>query len=121
MLEIYPEVDGIVACNDIVAISAYKVLHQKGIQVPKQIQLIGYDNIRLAELVTPELTTVAQPIERIGVKAVELLLQKEEKEKEYIYMHGTPEDRFFPHRLRAGDVYSVRGSQSGELQGRPCH
>jgi len=84
MLEIYPEVDGIVACNDIVAISAYKVLHQKGIQVPKQIQLIGYDNIRLAELVTPELTTVAQPIERIGVKAVELLLQKEEKEKEYI-------------------------------------
>jgi len=85
MLEIYPEADGIVACNDMVAISAYKVLHQKGIRVPQQIQIIGYDNIQLAELVTPALTTIGQSIERIGVKAVELLLQKDEtKEKEYI-------------------------------------
>lgn len=85
MLETYPEADGIVACNDMVAISAYKVLHQKGISVPEQIQLIGYDNIQLAKLVTPALTTIAQPIERIGVKAVELLLQKgDTKEKEHI-------------------------------------
>lgn len=85
MIEKYPDMDGIVACNDIVAISAYKVLHQKGIEVPGQIQIIGYDNIRLAELMTPELTTIAQPIEQIGKMAVELVVQHEEKdEKEYI-------------------------------------
>lgn len=85
MLEKYPDADGIVACNDIVAISAYKVLHQKGIEVPGQIQIIGYDNIQLTQLMTPELTTIAQPIEKLGIKAVELLLQKEEyEEKEYI-------------------------------------
>ena len=85
MLKTYPDADGIVACNDMVAISAYKVLHQNGIKVPEQIQVIGYDNIQLAELVTPALTTIAQPIEEIGRKAVELVLQHEETdEKEYI-------------------------------------
>ncbi len=85
LLQTYPEVDGIVACNDMVAISAYKILHQKGIKVPEQIQIIGYDNIQLARLMTPELTTVAQPIEELGVKAVQLLLQHNEtNEKEYI-------------------------------------
>lgn len=85
MIKKYPDMDGIVACNDIVAISAYKVLHQKGIEVPGQIQIIGYDNIRLAELMTPELTTIAQPIEQIGKMAVELVVKHEEKdEKEYI-------------------------------------
>ena len=85
MLEKYPDADGIVACNDLVAISAYKVLHQKGIEVPGRIQIIGYDNIQLTQLMTPELTTIAQPIEKLGVKAVELLLQKAGcEEKEYI-------------------------------------
>lgn len=85
MLEKYPDTDGIVACNDVVAISAYKVLHQKGIEVPGRIQIIGYDNIQLAELMTPELTTIAQPIEELGKKAVELVLQHNETdEKEYI-------------------------------------
>ncbi len=85
MLEAYPDTDGIVACNDMVAISAYKVLRQKGIDVPGQIQIVGYDNIQLARLVSPEITTIAQPIEQIGIKAVELVLQhKETDEKEYI-------------------------------------
>lgn len=85
LLKCYPETDGIVACNDMVAISAYKVLHQNGIKVPEQIQIIGYDNIELTKLMTPEITTVAQPIEQLGIKAVELVLQhKETDEKEYI-------------------------------------
>lgn len=74
----YPDVDGIVAANDMVAISIYKVLHKKGIRVPKQIQLIGYDNIYLSELMTPALTTVAQPIDEMGVKAVDLLIHRDE-------------------------------------------
>lgn len=85
MLEKYPEVDGIVACNDMVAISAYKILHQRGIEVPHQIQIIGYDNIQLTRFMTPEITTIAQPIEELGVKAVELVLQHNKTNvKEYI-------------------------------------
>ncbi len=86
LLNKYPKVDGIVACNDIVAISVYKVLHQKGIRVPQDIQLIGYDDINLASLVTPSLTTIAQPIEQIGIKAAELIINKDmPHEKEYVF------------------------------------
>lgn len=88
LLKTYPDVDGIIACNDMVAISIYKVLHKKKIKVPEQIQLIGFDGVYLSSLLTPELTTIAQPIEEIGKKAVELIIHKEESEigeNEYIF------------------------------------
>ena len=74
LLEKYPDVDGIVACNDMVALSAYKILHKHQIAVPDQVQLIGFDGIVLSSLMTPELTTIAQPIEEIGTKAAELII-----------------------------------------------
>lgn len=76
LLEQYPDTDGIVACNDMVAISAYKVLHKRGISVPDQIQIVGFDGIHLSGLLSPELTTVKQPIEEIGVKATELIVHR---------------------------------------------
>ena len=88
LLKQYPEVDGIIACNDMVAISVYKVLHQKKIAVPEEIQIIGYDNINLASLMTPELTTIAQPIEEIGKKAAEMIIDRKDgqkENKEYIF------------------------------------
>ena len=64
----------------------YKVLCRRNIRVPEDIQLIGYDNIALAHLMTPELTTVGQPIKKMGIKAVNMLLQKETQSyKEYIF------------------------------------
>lgn len=86
ILKRYKDVDGIIACNDMVAISAYKVLHKKGIRVPEDIQLIGFDDIALSKLMTPELTTISQPVEEIGAKAAELIILKDESEKqEYIF------------------------------------
>ncbi len=88
LLEKYPEVDGIIACNDMVAISVYKVLHKRGIKVPEQVQLIGFDDVQLARLLTPELTTIAQPIDEIGKKAAELIINKGEcnaDKQEYIF------------------------------------
>lgn len=86
LLSRYPNVDGIMACNDMVAISIYKVLHRKKIRVPEDIQIVGYDNIYLSSLVTPEITTVAQPIEKMGVKAARILIKKEGKQQlEYVF------------------------------------
>lgn len=77
----YPDVDGIIACNDIVAASIYKFLHSRRIAVPDQIQLIGYDDVNLARLISPELTTITQPIEALGVRATELVIESKEQEK----------------------------------------
>ena len=88
LLDQYPDVDGIIASNDMVAISIYKVLRKRNIAVPEQVQLIGYDDIELASLLTPALTTIHQSIKTIGKKAAELLIfdnNKEVVENNYIF------------------------------------
>ena len=77
LLETYPDVDGIIACNDVVALSTYKILHRKNISVPDQVQLIGFDDIMWANLFTPALTTISQPIHRIATRAMELIMDEE--------------------------------------------
>ena len=77
LLEHFPDVDGIIACNDIVAISTYKVLHKLNIPVPEKVQLIGFDDISFATLLSPELTTISQPVKEMAEKAVELIVNNE--------------------------------------------
>ena len=77
LLKKYPDVDGIIACNDVVALSTYKVLYRKGISVPDQVQLVGFDDIMWSSLFTPELTTIAQPIGEIAKRAAELIIDIE--------------------------------------------
>ena len=79
LLERYPKVDGILACNDIVAISTYKILHKRNIPVPDQIQLIGFDDIAFSSLISPELTTIHQPIDDLANLAMDLVLCQEER------------------------------------------
>ena len=77
LLEKFPDVDGIIACNDIVAISTYKVLHKRGIPVPRQIQLVGFDDVSMSSLISPELTTICQPLEAMAEKAISLIANRE--------------------------------------------
>lgn len=77
LLKKFPDVDGIIACNDIVAISTYKVLHKRNISVPDQVQLIGFDDISFSTLLSPELTTICQPVKDMAEKAVELIVNNE--------------------------------------------
>ena len=101
LLERFPDVDGIIACNDMVAISVYKVLHSKGIRVPEDVQLIGYDDIRLSVLMTPELTTIAQPVDKIGRKAAELIIRGDN--------HDNPKEFIFEAKLIQRDTTKLKG------------
>lgn len=88
LLQTYPDVDGIIACNDVVALSTYKILHRKNISVPDQVQLIGFDDIDWSSLFSPELTTISQPIQKMAEKAVELIIDNkdtDEKGVEIVY------------------------------------
>ncbi|GAX90744.1 LacI family DNA-binding transcriptional regulator [Effusibacillus lacus] len=76
LLEQHPDVDGIFAGNDLMAVGALKALHRLGIRVPDQIAVCGFDGIYLTEIMEPELTTVAQPIYEMGSLAAEILIQK---------------------------------------------
>ena len=75
LLREYPDVDGILACNDMVAIAAYKILLNKGLRVPEDVQLMGFDNIRFSRLFAPEFSTIIQPIREMGTLAVQVIVR----------------------------------------------
>jgi len=68
------------ASNDLMAIGAMKELQRNGIAIPRDISVVGFDDIPLARLVTPPLTTVAQPAYEMGVEAVNLIKKSIEGE-----------------------------------------
>lgn len=68
--------DGIFACTDWLAIGALKALRQNHIQVPHEVQVIGFDNISVGEHSYPTLTTVHQDKIKLGEMASEILLDR---------------------------------------------
>jgi DNA-binding LacI/PurR family transcriptional regulator/anti-anti-sigma regulatory factor len=66
--------DAIVASNDNMAIGAMDALRDRGTVVPRDVAVVGFDDLAEAPFVTPPLTTVRQPIYEQGKQAVEMLL-----------------------------------------------
>jgi LacI family transcriptional regulator len=81
LLERFPKVDGILAVSDMVALSLYRILHETGRRVPEDIMIVGYDNLELSSLMTPSLTTVAQPMEDIGRRSAKIIIDMVENNK----------------------------------------
>lgn len=63
-------------CNDLMAIGALRAAHESGVRVPDELSVVGFDDIELSAYTSPPLTTVAQPKERIGALAVDMLLER---------------------------------------------
>lgn len=71
-----PEPPTAVFCaNDLLALGAYKACAQAGVALPGDMSIVGCDDIEFAQLVTPELTTVAVPARELGARAARLLLR----------------------------------------------
>lgn len=64
------------ACSDSIAIGVYQTAWRHGLRIPQDISVIGYDNIALAEFLSPPLSTIHQPKNRLGKLAVETLLER---------------------------------------------
>jgi DNA-binding LacI/PurR family transcriptional regulator len=65
----------ILAANDLMAVGALRGLRRAGLQVPRDVSVVGCDDIALANLTDPQLTTIMIPRAKIGVVAVEAVLQ----------------------------------------------
>lgn len=87
--------------SDMMAIGAIKALRQVGRQVPQDVALVGFDDIPVASAIDPALTTVRQPIERIGSMAVEVLLS---------VLEGSSEEEASVHRIILPTELVVRAS-----------
>lgn len=71
-----PDITGLFAANDLVALGAIRASHDLGRPVPAAFSVVGYDDISLADQVLPRLTTVRQPLAEIGRRAIEVLCRR---------------------------------------------
>lgn len=68
--------DAVVACNDNIAVGAYRAFHDLGLKIPDDIAVASFNDISVAQFLNPPLTTIRLPSEEIGETAVELLLER---------------------------------------------
>jgi len=68
--------DAVFAVSDTLAAGAMAAIQQAGLRIPQDIAVVGFDGSELASMVSPPLTTLAQPSKEIGRRACELVLQK---------------------------------------------
>jgi DNA-binding LacI/PurR family transcriptional regulator len=64
----------IMCANDSMAIGAMKIVREAGLEIPKDMSIIGFDNIAVSSKVFPTLTTVGVPISEIAARSVEMVL-----------------------------------------------
>jgi LacI family repressor for deo operon, udp, cdd, tsx, nupC, and nupG len=74
LLQAHPDATAIYAHNDEMAMGAIETAKRRGLRVPLDLSVVGFDDIRFARCVDPPLTTVAQPMRAIGEGTVRLLL-----------------------------------------------
>lgn len=73
--------DAIFALSDTTAIQIIKELSLRGIRVPEDISIMGFDNTLMSEVYIPSITTVAQPQYEIGYEGTEILLEQMDKKE----------------------------------------
>lgn len=84
MLTLNYKVDGIFSANDVAAISAMQQLKRKGINVPRDIAVVGFSNETISAVIEPSLTTINQSGSEIGKRATELLISQITKGNENV-------------------------------------
>jgi DNA-binding LacI/PurR family transcriptional regulator len=108
--------------NDISAIGAVRAITDAGLRVPRDISVVGFDDIITAAFSQPSLTTVRQPLRQMGTRAAQVLLERiADSEKEWpaeIVME--PElivrESTGPAPGAAGRTFRVAGAVSGMEQ-----
>lgn len=76
LLQLEHRPSAVFACSDAIAVGAYQTAWRYGITIPNEMSIIGYDDILLAQFLTPPLTTIHQPKADLGKLAVETLLER---------------------------------------------
>lgn len=101
LLDRSPDLTAVFAASDEMAAGVLACCYQRGIRVPDDLSVIGYDNLSLAEMTSPPLTTVAQPLERMGQTAMEMLVSMMEDggEPESLLLETSVVERFTVRKL----------------------
>lgn len=75
LLQSKPYPTAILACNDMMAFGVMNELIERGIRIPEDISVAGFDNLSFAGIVAPSLTTIDQPKQETGIIACNMLIE----------------------------------------------
>lgn len=76
ILQMNPRPTAIFALNDLMALGALRAAAEAGYVIPRDLAVVGYDDLEISRFTNPPLTTIAQPKKEIGVQAVHLLVDR---------------------------------------------
>jgi LacI family transcriptional regulator len=76
LLASQPSLTALFAANNLMTLGALDAIRERGLRIPDQISIVGFDDMPWAALLQPPLTAVAQPTYELGRKAAELLLER---------------------------------------------
>ncbi len=91
LLDRAPELTAIFLANDQMAAGAMRALREAGREIPRDISVVGYDDVFLARYLTPTLTTIRQPLVEMGRAAAHLLLERLGHERREVVRRFDPE------------------------------
>ncbi|WP_017470886.1 LacI family DNA-binding transcriptional regulator [Amphibacillus jilinensis] len=76
MFDENPKIDGVFASDDLIAACVIREANKRGMNVPEDLKVIGYDGADMTRMLLPELTTIKQPIKDMAEEAVHLLMNQ---------------------------------------------
>jgi LacI family transcriptional regulator len=76
LLEAHPRPTAVVAFDDMVGVGIIRAAHARGLRVPDDLSVVGFDDVAIAAFVEPPLTTVAQDKPQLGSLAVDVILAR---------------------------------------------
>lgn len=74
LLQVLP--DAIFSASDAMAVGALRAIREAGLRVPQDVAVVGFDDMSFAAHANPPLTTIRQPIQRLGSLAAEMLIER---------------------------------------------
>jgi len=75
LFDLDPIPDGLFAPGDIIAVSALQTAKKRGVKVPEQIAIIGFNNDPISEIIDPNLSTITHPAEKMGKASAEIIIK----------------------------------------------
>lgn len=114
LLTLKPLPTAVFCANDLMAIGAMKCVFDEGLRVPNDISLVGFDDVEIARMYNPTLTTIHQPFEEKGLQAIERLIDMIKQQNDNIEP-PVAELVILPHELVIRQSTSKINHQSKEV------
>jgi len=106
----------ILCFNDVSAMGSIRALHEAGLHVPNDVSVVGFDDIQSSAYQVPSLTTIRQPLQKMGRTAAQLLLKKLTGEPTTDLVYVEPElvvrESTTPPKSTAGEKSALKKSRS---------